>query len=117
MKTLKKPSTNTGANSAPIAFAVLAGFGLGVAVAMNQKKLTAVGTLTAKKIEPAIDGAKSKFGKAVEAVVTRGGDIIMNFGEAVDQARKQRLQRDRNIGLVHPQHSGESDGDRLRAAG
>ncbi len=108
MKTLKKPSTNTGANSAPIAFAVLAGFGLGVAVAMNQKKLTTVGTLVAKKIEPAIDGAKSKFGKAVEAVVTRGGDILINFGEAVNQARKTKVQRLRNPEMTHPQQDSQT---------
>ncbi len=109
MKKTSKTLKNAGANSAaPIITALLAGVALGALTYAKKRELAAASTLVAKKIEPAIDGAKSKFGKAVEAVVTRGGDILINFGEAVDQARKTKVQRLRNPEMTHPQQDSQT---------
>ncbi len=117
MKTSKPNTPKTaGSNSAaPIITALLAGVALGAVAVANKRKLAAGASFAAKKLDPVIDGTKSQFDKAVKATTTRFGDILINFGEAVERMRARRLQNERNRDLMHPQASGETD--RLHAVG
>ncbi len=106
-KTLKTKTAGTN-SAAPIAVALLAGVAVGAIAYAKRRELAAVGATGAKMLDPVVTGAKSKFGKTLDAVTTRMGDIVMNFGEAVDQARKLKAQRVRNPEMMHPQQGGES---------
>lgn len=111
-KTLKTGGTTS---AAPIVAALLAGIAVGAVAYAKRKELAAAGSLAAKKLDPVVDGAKSKFGDAVKAIKTRAGDILINFGEAAEEDRKRRLQDARNRVQTHPQGTGETD--RLHAVG
>ncbi len=106
---IKTPKTVGTTSAAPVVAALLTAVAVGAVAYAKRKELAAAGTLAAKKLDPVIDGAKSMFDRTIAAVKTRAGDILINFGEAVEEDRKRRLQDARNRVQTHPQGTGETD--------